>query len=390
MKHLILLLFFQIFLTSTSHAGIIPIAARFDGVGGTYGLGYQQNFSESRLLVGAAGGDVQVYGLLYTNYLSKDLELSIGHLNFSGLSLLTTYNRGLTDDENARYVLNINGSATAIGSKWWLLDDALTFNFSTISSTVSFDDYQDEYGNNINLAGANLFDINTLNIKLGLDFNFYDNNRSPSSGFGFNTSVSNLSGRTGQSDQMIFDYGINGLIPTLSFQTLAIKAKISEAIVSVNGSYDTAAEIRSALGANCSSIADSTERTNCENLENELVDYILANNTRGTANPLGGSSGLRSFREQRFRAAHSALLGLELRNDLSAFVGKFSEGSRIEFNLFYDLGFANEDKTELFESSKYSTGAVLAYVKDSFAVRLTAAQGSDDTNSWSLGFGSSL
>lgn len=371
-----------------SFSGVIPVAARYDGVGGIYGAGYQTKVGSYSLLLGGVTGDAQAFGGLVTKHFSKNLEVSLGAVSFDSVSLLTTYNRGLADDEDERYILNIKGNALATGMKWWLLNDSLTFNLSATKSTVSFDDYEDKDGNKINLAGANLFDVETTNIKLGLDFNFFDNNRTPSKGIGFNTAYSTISGRTGQSDQAIIEYGTTALIPLISEITLMLKAKYSDAIVQVNKSYDTDSEVRAALDAKCTTITDSIERTKCQNLENELVAYILQNNLKGTTTPLGGSTGLRSFREQRFKATHTAIYTAELRTNLSKLLNILKSGdSRIELNLFYDQAYASDDKLKLMDESKFSNGAGVQFVKGSNAIKLQAASGSDNTNSWSLSVG---
>ena len=120
-------------------------------------------------------------------------------------------------------------------------------------------------------------------------------------------SASQITGRVGQSDQTILDYGLKTIIPIHSHFSLILNAKYSDALVDINEKYDTDQEIRDALDAKCATITNASEREKCESLENELVAYILENNTRGTASPIGGSGGLRSFRELRFKAAHTAL-----------------------------------------------------------------------------------
>ncbi len=202
------------------------------------------------------------------------------------------------------------------------------------------------------------------------------------------SSISHISGRTGQSDQMILDYGAAGLIPLSTHYSITLKVNFSDAIVSVNKSYDTDAEVRAALGADCTTITNLTERAKCQKLENALVAYILQNNLRGTTNPLGGNAGLRSFREQRFKATHSALYSAEFNTNLSTLLGVLNaKNSKLALVLFYDQGFANDDKLELFKESKFSNGVALKYFKGAGSINLQAASGSDNSNSWSLGFG---
>ena len=203
-----------------------------------------------------------------------------------------------------------------------------------------------------------------------------------------NASLSNVSGRTGQSDQQIINYGFTAITPLLTYFSLLLNANYSDALVKVDKDYDTEEEIREALDADCSSLTNSAKRAKCEKLENSLVDYILQNNLYGTATPIGGSSGLRSFRQFRFKAAHTALYIVEFHTNLSSLLNILNyEDSRLSFVLFHDIGYANDDKIELFEESKVSNGIGLRYTQNRNSVNLQVASGSDDSSSWSLSFG---
>lgn len=369
-------------------AGVIPIAAKFNGAGGVYGIGYESQYRDYKLLAGAIDGGVSAFGAMLTKKLSESAELSFALAQVNNISLLTTYNRGLDRDDFDQYILNTKGSVFSVGSKSWWLDDYISTGFSLTKSTFQFEDFESSGGEVINLGGANLFDVETLEAKVSIDYNFFDNARSPSSGYGFNTSLSHISGRTGQSDQFILDYSAVGILPVSTGFSILSRVGFSDAVVNVNSKYDSKQEIQEALGANCSLISDTRQRAKCSKLEEELVAYILKNNTLGTARPLGGSSGLRSFRELRFKSAHKAFYSLELVTNLSeVFELNSQDLSRIDIALFYDLGFSNDDKTQLFEESKFSNGVEFRFVKASNSVKLQVAAGSDDTSAWSLGFG---
>lgn len=388
MKKLLILISLVPFITQ---AGILPIAGRYDGAGGAYGAAYQEQFGKNRVIVGAVTGDVLAYGGLLTHFMNKNIEFSLGAASFSDVSLLTTYNRGLTDDEDDQYILKLQGQAVALGSKIWLFSDLITTNLSVTQSTIQFDGYQDNSGEDIEFDQANLFDVETTAIKLGFDLNFYDNARTPSQGVGFNAAITQLSGRTGQSDQLTLDYGFNSLYPFLKHFSFGFKGKYSDAIVDKNSKYDSEDEIRDALDAKCSSVTDSVKRSKCEDLENALVAFILENNTVGSASPLGGSAGLRSFREQRFKAAHTALYTAEINTNLSTLFDVLNKkDTKLLFSIFYDQGYASDNKLELFDESKFSNGAAIRLVKGRGSINLQAASGSDDSSSWSLGFGSAF
>lgn len=385
MKSLIILVLVFI---AEAFSGVIPVIARFEGAGSVYGVAYQQKTQDYTILAGGLTGDAGAFGGLLTRNFSKDFELSFGIAQLSSLALLTTYNRGLQSDRDSKYILNTKGSAIAIGSKLWLASDLVTLNFSAIQSKVVFDSFNDENGDEIDLAGANLFDIDTTELKVGLNLNFFDKPRIPKSGLGVNFSLAQLSGRTGQSDQLIIDYGLVGIIPVNNIFSFNLKSQFSDAVVSVNKKYDTDKEVRETLDADCSSISDNEMRARCSKVENQLVDYIVQNNTRGTARPIGGSSSLRSFRELRFKARHTAVVSTELITNISnLFNLGASENSSINLVVFYDQGYASDDKTDLLDSSKYSNGVAARFVKEANAVNLTYASGSDNSNAFSLSFG---
>ncbi|MBD64753.1 MAG: hypothetical protein CME62_06075 [Halobacteriovoraceae bacterium] len=388
----ILLTLFSILLTNISYANLLPLAASYDGVGGVAGAGYSHEFGNGhKVLVGGVGGDLTAFGGLYTLSFNQDFELSFGTVFFDQVQLTTTYERGLADDEDNRYLLNLKGHAYALGSKLWLLDSYLLLGFSASQFTVEFDSVEDGGQNEINLAGANLFDIETTQIKLSVEGRFYDDPRAPKKGLGVFTSLSHISGRTGQSDQMLLDYGFNGVLPVSPFFTFIGKAKHSDALVEVNKKYDTDSEVRDALDADCSTIADAGERSKCERLENDLVDYIVDNNNRGTALPIGGSGGPRSFRQLRFRAAHTAVYSLEAHTSLSQMFKMMNKkDTDLSLFVFHDIGYADDDKTELFKKSVVSNGAGLKLARGTNSINLQAAKGSDDSSSWSLAFGSGI
>jgi hypothetical protein len=372
----------------SSFAGIIPLAARFNGAGGVFGIGYQTTAGDYNIVAGGVSGDASAYGGLVTRQFSKDFEVSAAIGQFSGASLLTTYQRGLADDEQEQYILQMKGSVVSVGSKLWLFSDYLTLSASATKSTVQFDSYSDSAGEEVDLAGANLFDIETLETKLGFKFNFFDDPKAPSQGVEVGTSIANISGRKGQSDQMIIDYSLMGIVPLHSYFSLLGRVQFSDAIVSINSSYDSEQEVKDALNADCSTLSDSTVKAKCFKLEAALVAYILQSNSRGTARPIGGSTGLRSFRELRFKSAHTAIYSAEFITNITGLFGSSGGGdSYIDLALFYDTGFANDDKLKLFDESKFSNGAELRFIKNSNSVKLQAAAGSDDTSSWSLSFG---
>lgn len=382
-------LFMILLLSSkTVFSQVLPIGLRYEGAGALYGALYKKDSGKNSFLVGATGGDIKALGAMYTKHLSKKFELSLALGVAQDINLETTYERGVTDDRGSRYTQELNLTAIALGGRYQLIEDRWRLNFSIVKSTVELGKYENEY-RDIQFDQANLFDIETLTSTFSTNIDFYNNAKDL--GIGFNLGVSSLSGRKGQSDHLVSHIGINSKVPVTSFLSYSLKGQINQASVS-SKKYATEEKIKEALNAQCSTIVDSQKRTDCLELESDLVEYLKAHNNKGTANPIGGAGSLRSFREFRFKAANTAYYSNELKLSLGRLfnAGFTKSGKDIELISFYDVGFANDKTSDLFDKSVYSFGGGVNLKINKASIQLQASRGRFNSNAWSLSVGNSF
>ena len=133
----------------------------------------------------------------------------------------------------------------------------------------------------------------------------------------------------------------------------------------------TKASNSAAVNGNCSqNINNPYIYSQCLELQEDVTEFIDQSNKYGTATPLGGSTGLRSYREFRFRSANNALSSAELRYN-------FNYHLPLQAVSFFELGHANDQLSQLYKKSVYSAGLGLrAFVKD-IPLRLEAATGNE-------------
>ena len=162
-------------------------------------------------------------------------------------------------------------------------------------------------------------------------------------------------------------------IPLRRRAAWVIHARLNDAqVLSRESAYDSEDEAADALGVECATIADGAERARCEALAGDLAAYIAAHNRYGTAQPLGGSTSLRAYREFRFRAAHTRLGATELRLRLIW---------HLEGVLFLERGYAADRSGDVFDEPRDSYGVGLRSLVFGFPLRLETARG-DEGDAW--------
>jgi hypothetical protein len=151
----------------------------------------------------------------------------------------------------------------------------------------------------------------------------------------------------------------------------------SDAEVTREGTVDET-EIKNILNVDCTSLT-SEDQDECNKLENNLASYISAQNQYGTARPLGGTSMLRSYRESRFRGAHSRFYGSELRFNFVEIFGS----NILQFAIFAESGNVADKLSEISTNTRTSYGGGIRFIIDKLIVRLDSANG-DEGGEWSL------
>jgi len=306
MKSYLLNSFLIISIISNASAAVLPILSRLEGVGSIYGAAYLTEGSKHEVSLAVAGGDLAAGGGQYTYNFSPTINVFAAAGVINNVSLTTTYNRGLTDDSDDIYLQNLDLTASSIGANLSLFNEIINLSASLANSTIKIKGFETEEGDEIELPGAVLHDVETLAINLEISLEFFDNKEDPSLGVAFDFSSSQLSGRKGQSDNSLINYGYRAILPLHSAISLYLAGSVSKASITKESSYNTSTAVDNALGVDCTTIADATKLANCQKLEAELIAYILQNNLQGTALPIGGNTSLRSFREFRYKAANTA------------------------------------------------------------------------------------
>jgi len=381
-------LFAFFILSFNIHAEVLPVAARLEGAGTSLGAIYKTQNNNHEYLLGASVLDIKVIGGLYQFRLNNNLKIFVGGLLLKDLNFETSYLRGLQDDNDNKYTQNLDITAISMGAEYEIINKSLFLKFNTTKSTVEFGDYSID-SEKIDLPGANLFDVETLNIGLNLEFKLEDDRKEK--GLLLSSGFNQLSGRKGQSDHLLTNFTLALKYPIIESVIFKFKALRSTAVAS-SSKYDKESEVRDALGVDCSGISNSSKRSECEKLENNLVQYIAAHNKYGTANAIGGSAGLRSFREQRFKAQNNQVTLTELAFRLSDYLNStlFTKDRSLDLVSFYDTGYASDEKSELMDKHLYSRGVGLNINSENNTVMLQYSEGSYDSNAWFLSVGKSF
>lgn len=382
-------LFSLTILTSLSAIGsVLPFVTRLEGIGAGYGAIYLNKQKKSNFVLGASLGDIKGVGLLYSYQLADKWKLSAGAAKINDLNFETTYLRGLQDDEDYVYTQHLDLTGFMLKADYDLVKDVFKLNIIAGKSSVAFRDFEDKTGV-VKLPGANLFDVETTMLSLGYLLKKENDKKTKMLAIG--GSFTSLSGRKGQSDHLVTNYHLALRYPLQKSLLFKFKAHKSQAKAS-STKYDNEATIRSTFGVKCSSLTNSSERSRCEKLENQLVNYVLDHNTKGTANPVGGSASVRSFRELRFKAANTAFYSSELELRLSDYwESSFLKGDKsLGLVVFYDVAYANDSESALRDKSYYSKGAGVNFNHTDTSIKLQYATGSIHSNAWFLTLGKAI
>ena len=188
------------------------------------------------------------------------------------------------------------------------------------------------------------------------------------------------SGRIAQIDQLVLQYSATAYFPVAPHVTVTGRFWGSDSVPLSSSIYSDPARVAAALGTNCSAAGDAEAVQDCTALKARLADYIAASNSYGTALPVGGAYSLRGYREMRYRAAHTQLLGVEARwvfsKDLDLpYFGK--TGPDLELSPFVELGAANDRLSHLYTALRPDFGIGLKVLLAELPLRLETAWGQE-------------
>jgi len=173
------------------------------------------------------------------------------------------------------------------------------------------------------------------------------------------------------------NYNLAGYMPVLRYSTLALNYFRSDAHVIRQGITDPEV-LKLDYGCTAASLGL------CDAAIQEVVRDQVAQNSYGSADSLGGRSRLRSFVGGRFSGAHSEFFGAEFRWNLTSENTPFDIWimkdlrTGIQLALFYETGTVADQREDLWQQSRYSTGVGARLVTGSgFIYRFDAAYGDE-------------
>jgi hypothetical protein len=362
---------------ATEHS-VLPAAIHLEGVGNIAGVAIQsKNLGEDDFsaVAGVAVGDAQAALLSLSDVAWAGGKLSFTTVFVADLTLETQYARGTST--GTRYEQSLSGLGQFVSFKspidqqqHWYTNLGLTL--------VSFEGYADAHGGDITINQSGLHDVFSTTATVGLshDARPLTTNRS---GMKANIELASQLLRAGQSDQGQVNYAASYAWSFMGDHKVTTYARGSHAFVlSKRAEYDEVSEVLAEINGQC-----ATANVSCTGLENDLANYIVDSNNNGSAQPLGGAYGLRSYSEQYIKAANTLLEGVEL--TLAMPWGKKNvNGQSIELVAFAEAGQANDALSSLTDDSLYSVGVGARFNINDLPIRLEAAVGSDDTQAWFL------
>lgn len=349
---------------------VLPFGSYLDGVGAFYGVGAgKKNLINNKvdLYAGKSFNRVDAFGVLATNipFFHEKLKLSLAYANVSSFDHEISYTRGLSEGTVIRQELK--GSGKMIALAYNVIPEKLKLNVSYLDSEIDFKDFKTLDGKTINVNRAAIHEVTPKIITLGATGNLIEIEKRNRRDIILDLSVTDITGRNAQSDVRIWGLKTRGTekftpIFKLNYTVVLQKTDVTKesGVVTIN--------------AQCSARNTDPEIIRqCQGFESDFDSSIIKSNKYGSANPIGGSRGLRSYREFRFRAANTFLSGLEA--EWLVF-----EKAKMKFSLvsFAELGQANDEFSKLFDQSRYSAGFGGRLMVNEAPIRLEFATGNED------------
>ncbi len=361
---------------------LAPLVGRLAGIGEFYGpvIGMNNIGSSTLDIVGGkTNGRIDAAGILVGQIpLLKDtLSLSAAGVQVNKLYMDVSYTRGMEEDDPVTQVGSAQGAALVF--HWDLFKPMLNFNTTLANWGYTFDSYLTHIDEEtIEMPDLHLGDLESTLLINDLVFDFTDNPENPTGGLRLGINLTSLETNTEFSGTQTANYFLNVYLPIISDHTWVFRGFGSDTAVSKEAITDVE-EIKSKMKVDCDQLTQADQQSECENLRDSIATYLSAHNKYGTATPLGGNKMLRSFREMRFRGAHSRMLGTEFRFNFpsSGLVDNYQAA------LYYETGTVVDDLNDLNDTRVDSFGAALRFAINDLTLRLESANG-DEGAEWFL------
>lgn len=327
---------------------VIPMPYSLPGIGqGLLVGGAFNNIAESHSdIIGfLLAGDLQGGGILsLDNHLIPNtliLDLSLQHL---AKAAVRDYNsRGMSSAADDYTVLNLKDNdfyAARLTGTWF--DRMLEVYGGALDRRSHLAAIRDKDGNLIQLADNATQDSSTL-YTLGLRLDWSDDYLDPRQGLRYQLSRWWFNTNNAlAADYYQIDHNLTGYVPIGKRSTWVFNYFQADAHVTRQGETDFAT-VEAQQGLNCSDPSLSpAQQTQCLH----VINNIIANNTYGSAESLGGWGRLRAYPNGRYKGAHSRFIGTEFRWNLTE-----------EFTPF-DIWIARDIRTTIQVAFFYERGTV--------------------------------
>lgn len=343
---------------------LLPVGAYLRGVGPIYGgaAGARgRGPGGSDFAAFGTFGEVEAWGVLLGGDRIPGTPVSyrVGAVRLERADFETSYGRGFEDRLVVRQV--IKGGGWGVGFGWDPFPDRLSLSFSYAYSSVEFVDYKTRDGRVIAFSKQSLHDVVSHAISIGAASVLAAGSKREPPRLLATGKFSSVLGRPGQSNAGILEFGLRGAVEPVRDWRLSYTTRVQKSILLTKASPG-------AVLANCGVNTDPELLGQCRALERDITSFVNASNAAGTAVPLGGSRGLRSYRELRFKAANTGFSGIEIARRLPV---RFP----VSLSGFFEIGQASDSVSTLFRRSRHSTGAGIRFGKDALPLRFEWATG---------------
>ena len=345
---------------------LFPLVLYYPGIGLIYGGAYlkRELFTEQgELLAAVSAGQVEAVGF----FLNKLGTNNNHYLNLGGFYVnKATMDISFTRDIQEEIPFRQNISAQGITALWNSTFTSFHIATGIVFSRQQSDAFFDRNDKEIILPNIRLTPLTTTVLTNDVSYRSFKDDNPQFTGYSIGLSTQLLTTATEYSSTLTNTLSFHFYIPFNTHWQWATRSFYSQASVVSQKTTDEN-EIRDLVGIEC-----EENNQKCKDFLDSFTTYIRQHNLHGTARPLGGSNNLHSYRELRFRAAHSAYLGNELR--YNSYVNTQSYWQLV---LFTELGDAQDEKENLLLQTVYSHGLGLRYFFGASALRLECATHSD-------------
>ena len=362
---------------------VTPLPFILPGVGTGIGLlGGLNNVFETPidLYLVFIQGDVEgsVIGITDIPLIPGHLLLDLTTVNFNKGQQNRYLKRGMDTEQTEFNIVELSDSKLGGGRMILTFFDRM-LEFYTVTYNINFkiSAIRDNEGNLVSEI-EDPEPLEALTATYGTFIDYTDDRSDPKKGIRFQLERSNSpSSDENAVDYYVMNYSLTGYVPTLSYSTLALNYFRSDAHVIREGETDPEV-LKNDFGCFQPTLSQ------CPQSIQEVVNDQVAQNSYGSSSSLGGRSRLRSFVGSRFSAAHTEFFGAELRWNLTDENTPFDIWimrdlrTGIQLAFFHEIGSVADQRSDLWRSSRYSTGAGARLVTGSgFIYRFDLAYGDE-------------